>query len=501
MAIYSKILLITVLSVLVSCSSEQTIDSNVNERIKNFHKKKSDIFIEPRNLNEFAVTQRQFDINWLYDDVGKEYSKYTSKLRENQFTKDELYKLLKRAYIPHDEEFRYTHKRAAIYALSASLYREANTNPYNENIIEFRNIMYNPEFVSILSKENLKVIETLPINLSNYYSLVYRAIKQDPRAFNLLTMQIKTDPKVLNYLFYKINKNYTHKYQKMAIQYATYDQAKDYLSRNGLLLEFVNKDFQDNSILVYTAILQNEKAITFASPRLRRIVETSGAEKLIGLSAKLYIIKDEFSQKTSDIWYFSKNKSVEIVDNISASTSKMYQKARYYIFDEEIEDSFIDEELQLEELVSSSKMIPFTNDKSIVTNVKTLIEVESLKKRPLRNLWRIAKINRQQEIYIAYYQPQGKRYLSSIIYRNGDKYIVSDYKATIKDNGSTIWRYLDYGKFNPEMIKIVDIEETKAKTIRVKFKWVGNDQSSLYLLSEKNEKFVKEFINYIDNIK
>ena len=146
-------------------------------------------------------------------------------------------------------------------------------------------------------------------------------------------------------------------------------------------------------------------------------------------------------------------------------------------------------------------MIPFTNDKSIVTDVKTLIEVESLKKRPLRNLWRIAKINRQQEIYIAYYQPQGKRYLSSIIYRNGDKYIVSDYKATIKDNGSTIWRYLDYGKFNPEMIKIVDIEETKAKTIRVKFKWVGNDQSSLYLLSEKNEKFVKEFINYIDNLK
>ena len=326
MAFYSRLLMITILSVFMSCSSEQTVDTNLNEKIKNFHKKKSDIIIEPRDLNEFAVTQRQFDISWLYNSVGNEYKKYTSKLRENQFTKDELYKLLKRAYIPHDEEFRYTHKRASIYALSASLYREANSNPYNENLIEYRNIMYSPEMVAIMSKETIKVIETLPINLSNYYSLIYNAIKRNPKAYNLLTMQIKTDPKVLNYLFFTINKNYTHKYQKIAIQYATIHQAKEYLSRNGLLLEYVNKDFQDNSTLVYTAILQNEKALTFASPRLRRIVETSGAEKLIGLSARLYIYKDEFLQNSSDLWYKTKNKSIDLSDRISKTVSKGYQK-------------------------------------------------------------------------------------------------------------------------------------------------------------------------------
>ena len=87
-----------------------------------------------------------------------------------------------------------------------------------------------------------------------------------------------------------------------------------------------------------------------------------------------------------------------------------------------------------------------------MTDIKTILQIEDTK-RPLRNLWRIARINRQQEIYIAYYQPQGRRYLNYIIYRNGEKYIASDYKATIKGNGNTIWKYLDYGKFNPELIE------------------------------------------------
>ena len=106
-------------------------------------------------------------------------------------------------------------------------------------------------------------------------------------------MQIKTDPKVLNYLFYTINKTVLNT-KKLRFNMPHLIKLKNHLSRNGLLLEYVNKDFQDNSILVYTAILQNEKALTFASPRLRRIVETSGAEKLIDYPQGFIFIKTSF---------------------------------------------------------------------------------------------------------------------------------------------------------------------------------------------------------------
>ncbi len=500
MSFLLRVWLVFSLVFLVSCAQNEDLSERLLERVANFHKKRTDITISPANLESFAMEQRQFDVAWLYERTGSDVASFQSKITGDSFSRDELYKLLKRAYIPHDDEFRYVHKRAAIHALSNSIYRHMAENLYDPDYHETRNILYAPEFVEIMVKESPKVVGDIPSNISNYYQLIFKSFQQNIKTFDYVPMQFKTDPKVLNYIFYKMDSRYSHPNQKVAVQYATYEQAKEYLSRNGLLLEFVRSDFQDNSELVYTAILQNEMAEVYASPRLRRIIETSGPEKLIGFSARVYLVRDRFSQGVSDLWYVVKVHSKTYSRKISEGTVSMVNKLRSLLFNEDLEEDFVDEIAELEEAEETRTLLPFIEDDAIMTDPKLIIQIQDLHKRNLRNLWRIAKIDRQREIYIAYYQPQGRRYLASIIYRNGDEFVVSDYKATLTTDGSTIWRFKDRGRFSPKQIQVIDIEEVKTKEIRVKIKWKGDVRSSMYLLVEKNGKFVKQFLSHVEEL-
>lgn len=500
MSVFFRICLIVLVSFLVSCAEDQDINQALEDRVNSFHKKRTDITIERVDMEDFVLEQRQFDVAWLYERTGYDVKAFQSKVTAKSFSRDELYKLIKRAYVPHDEEFRYTHKRAAAHALSNSIYRHLAANPYDPDYADTRNILFTPEFMDIMIAETPKVLGDVPPNISNYYQLLFNAFRQNIDTFDYLTMQFKTDPKVLNYIFYKMNSQYIHPNQKVAIQYATYEQAKEYLSRNGLLLEFVNADYQDNSELVYTAILQNEMAEIYASPRLRRIIETSGPEKLIGVSARMYLAKDRVSQEVSDIWYVVKVHSKQYSRKVAELTTSTINKVRSLLFNEDIEEDFVDEVADLEELEETRTLLPFTEDDAIMTDPRLIIQIQDLHKRPLRYLWRIAKIDRQREIYIAYFQPQGRRYLASIVYRNGDQFVMSDYKASLTTDGSTIWRYNDFGKFDPTQIQIIDIEEIKTKELRVKIKWKGNARSSLYLLVEKNGKFVKRFLSHVEEL-
>ena len=486
-----------------SCSQteEENINQDLNEQINMFHKKRSDVVITPVDMNQFAIDQRQFDVSWLYERVGKKVSFYPSKVTAGSFSKNELYKLIKRAYVPHDEEFRFVHKNAAIHALRNSIYRQLSQNIYDEAYLDMRDIIYTPALLKIMIAATPSVLGDIPPNLSNYYQILYDALRQNVTAFEYLTMQFKTDPKVLEFLFYTSNSSYIHPNQKIAIKYATYEEAMKFLSRNGLLLEYVSSNFQDNSELVYAAILQNELAGRYASPRLRRIIETSGPEKLIGFSARLYLWKDGISQKSSDIWYVFSTTISEYIDRAGFFATSSVSKVRSYLFNEELEADFVDDIAESDKLEETRSLLPFTEDNSIMTDPRLIIQIQNLHGRPLRYLWRIAKIDRQREIYIAYYQPQGRRYLASIVYRDGNNFILSDYKATLTQDGSTIWRYNDHGRFDPTKIQVIDIEEIKTKELRVQIKWRGAERSSIFLLIEKNGKFVKQFLSHKDELR
>ena len=482
---------------LFSCASEPTVSDSVLAKIDALYDRGRVVNIKPVDLNEFTVTQRQFDMGWFYDDFGTNTKFYPSKVTFDKIKKRDYYKLLKRAYIPSDEEFRYKHKKAAIKGLEYSIYPHLYANLTDKNYASIRNIVYTPDFMSVMFKLSPSIVGYLPYNLSNYYELVFQSLRTNSRSYYSLPLVYKSDPTILKYLFYQMNTNYQHPYQSMAIQYANYDLTKEFLSRNGLLLDFVNSDHKDDALLVYTALLQNDRAIQFASPRLRRIVETNGAESLKGLFTSSLVMKEKLSDSIS-YGFFESLKAVksgwDVVVGVSVS---LYNKGISLITGKPEAESFVTDE----DDVDNRKLIVFRADDSIITDLSLVLPIEALANRRLLHLWRIAVIDQHRDVFIAYYQPIGKRYLSSIIYRNKDAFTVANYKALLTRDGSSIWRVNDKGSFSPNEVSVVDIEETSNSRVFLKIKWKSKLRSSLYLLKQKDSQFIKEFIAHTEEFK
>ena len=92
--------------------------------------------------------------------------------------------------------------------------------------------------------------------------------------------------------------------------------------------------------------------------------------------------------------------------------------------------------------------IEFTNERTVVTDIRLINKIENKKDRRLLNLWRIARFGSDGQVFVAMFRPDGKNNLGTIVVKQKDRIMFSDYAAVFSMDGESIWRIDDEGTFS-----------------------------------------------------
>ena len=132
-------------------------------------------------------------------------------------------------------------------------------------------------------------------------------------------------------------------------------------------------------------------------------------------------------------------------------------------------DTPIDDDLVLEDSQSAPEdadeaalfdTIDFKNERTVVTDIRIINKIEIKKKRRLLNLWRIAKFGDDGQVFVAMFRPNGKDHLGTIVVKQKERFMFSDYAAVFSMDGESIWRINDGGTFSAASFVLDDVKKS-----------------------------------------
>ncbi|MDU4696881.1 MAG: hypothetical protein E6Y08_13775 [Paenibacillus sp.] len=116
--------------------------------------------------------------------------------------------------------------------------------------------------------------------------------------------------------------------------------------------------------------------------------------------------------------------------------------------------------------------------------------LESAKDRDIRQLWRLAEIGTDAELYLALFHPDGKEHLFSFVLVRNQSEVVLDYPATVEDTNS-VWRVDDQGEVIPEMFSFLFAARTTGQGIFIAMEWYGAEGINVLFLRSSEDRFIE----------
>ncbi|MBW4838227.1 MAG: hypothetical protein KZY74_02455 [Paenibacillaceae bacterium] len=135
-------------------------------------------------------------------------------------------------------------------------------------------------------------------------------------------------------------------------------------------------------------------------------------------------------------------------------------------------------------------LLPIKTDGQVVTDSDLGEQIENEKGRTLQQLWRLADLGGEAELYLALFRPDGPDYLFCMILRQGESLAVLDFPATTKDAYS-VWRVDDLGEIAPHHFTYLFAARTSEPGVLVGMEWHGAEGMNSLLLHGTEDRLTQ----------
>ena len=362
---------------------------------------------------------------------------------------------------------------------------------------QLKGIIYNSAYILSIASYYPKLFRAIPDSHPDYLNMIEQLLPKNPQVFNNITLRYKRHPWVTNALF-NVKYSYDDIYKHMAIQYTNdVNQRKRFVMHNGLLYLELPVEKRTDPYLAYHAYVQNDFVYPFIPTKIKDAFKEDGAIMVPRYMTKLVMLKQAFYRKLNLVWtpikesLFKSKKddvnmdiiadedgNIEVTPNAVAATNT----------DESFEDEVVEETIH--------KPVEFRNERTVVTDIRIINKIENKKKRRLLNLWRIAQFGDGGEVFVAMFRPQGKENLGTIVVKQNERYMFSDYAAVFSMDGDSIWRIKDDGTFSSKTFSLDHVTKSDDGIWHFRFSWKGEYTTNEFDLVEEGGMLVKEFVNY-----
>lgn len=349
---------------------------------------------------------------------------------------------------------------------------------------QLRSVIYHPNYIRKVAKTYPKILRAIPDSHPMYLNLALDIVRQTPSAFNDVTLRFKRHPQMTKLMF-QIKPTYDDMYKHLAIQYSVSDQErKEYIMHNGLLYLELPIEVRDNPYLAYHAYVQNDFVYPFIPKRIVDVFNADGTIMVPRYMTKVTLVR----QKLANGWRAalaplkdlipSDDTLDDVVVNIDEETAT--QNAT----DEPSEDAITFDNIE------------FKNERTVVTDIRLINKIENKKDRRLLNLWRIARFGDDGQVFVAMFRPDGKDNLGTIVIKQKERIMFSDYAAVFSMDGESIWRIDDDGTFSAKSFILNRVVKSSEGYLNFSFRWKGKYTTNEFNLVDQSGMLIKEFINY-----
>ena len=121
--------------------------------------------------------------------------------------------------------------------------------------------------------------------------------------------------------------------------------------------------------------------------------------------------------------------------------------------------------------------------------------ITSMKLREPQQIWKLADLTTNRQLYLVQFVRQDKDMLFSIILKDKEELIVMDYPAVIEEDEYSVWRVDDGGEVSPEMFSIMFAAET-SDGILLGMEWWGAEGVNTFFLHKEGDSFKEMDIHY-----
>ena len=349
---------------------------------------------------------------------------------------------------------------------------------------QLRSVIYHPSYIRKVAKSYPKILRAIPDSHPMYLDLALHIVSQTPSSFNDVTLRFKRHPKMTKLMF-NIRPTYDDIYKHMAIQYALTDQErKTYIMHNGLLYLELPIEIRDNPYLAYHAYVQNDFVYPYIPKRILDVFKSDGTIMIPRYMTKVSLL----TQKVSN--------------GIKAGLAPLKDMLNR---DDELDDVVVNVEdgaatANVEEVIPEDVItfedIEFTNERTVVTDIRLINKIENKKDRRLLNLWRIARFGSDGQVFVAMFRPDGKNNLGTIVVKQKDRIMFSDYAAVFSMDGESIWRIDDEGTFSAKSFVLNNVVKSSEGFLNFSFSWKGKYTTNEFNLVDQSGLLIKEFVNY-----
>lgn len=130
-----------------------------------------------------------------------------------------------------------------------------------------------------------------------------------------------------------------------------------------------------------------------------------------------------------------------------------------------------------------------TVEESVRTSITTM------KQRELQQIWKLADLTTNRQLYLVQFVRQDKDMLFSLILKDKEEFFVMDYPAVIGEDEYSVWRVDDGGEVRPEMFSIMFAAET-SDGILLGMEWWGAEGVNTFFLHQEGDSFKEMDIHY-----
>lgn len=133
------------------------------------------------------------------------------------------------------------------------------------------------------------------------------------------------------------------------------------------------------------------------------------------------------------------------------------------------------------EQIPLDSLLPIMTDGQVVTDSDLGEQIAKEKGRALQQLWRLAALGGEAELYLALFRPDGPDHLFCMILKQGESLAVLDFPATTEDTYS-VWRVDDQGEIAPHHFTYLFAARTSEPGILIGMEWHGTEGINSLLL-------------------
>jgi hypothetical protein len=361
-----------------------------------------------------------------------------------------------------------------------------------------KRVIYDPQYMIQLGHWGREWFMAVPDSHPDYMAVVQRLLPQYPDLFHAVTLRYKRHPWVTQTLF-DAKSSYDDPYKHIAIQYTTdSDQQRQFVAHNGLLYAELPIEHRQNAYLAYKAFVQNEAIAPYIPQSVIALFQSNGVLRVPRYMSVVIMAWQGMVRQWTSLWAMLYATITRQSDGQNADLALMMgDDGTMYAHDSD--GMTTDHYGASVDDAAKASVIPFYNERTVVTDTAIINAIESRKNRRLMNMWRIARFGDEGHIFVAMFRPNGKDYLGAIIIKQGSRYMLSEYESIFTMDGQSIWRVNDNGTLSARSFQVQQIRKSPKGTWVFDMDWAGEEITNQFQLIDDGGALTKTFTNYYFN--